>query len=77
MFTAPDACDTGLHHLVLRIMSIQAVNKAVEHPINSYDQEKERERERERESEREKKKKKIITTMMMMTTYDICKLQFR
>ena len=70
MFTAPDACDTGLHHLVLRIMSIQAVNKAVEHPINSYDQEREREREK-------KKKKKIITTMMMMTTYDICKLQFR
>ena len=47
MFTAPDACDTGLHHLVLRIMSIQAVNKAVEHPINSYDQEREREREEE------------------------------
>ena len=42
MFTAPDT--HTLTPLILHIMSIQAVNKAVKHLINSYDQERERER---------------------------------
>ena len=40
-------------------MSIQAVNKAVEHLINSYDQERERETERQRERLRQRDRERL------------------
>ena len=61
VFTAPDVhMHTHAYITQLYIMSIQPVNKAVEHIINSTPV-LERRRKREREREKEKKEQSMLT----------------